>query len=334
MKRRILPALFVLMLAVTAGSFVCGRFAVSPQEIVSTLHTWFTGGELDTLQQQSLGILLNLRLPRVLAALVIGGSLAISGCSYQAMFLNPLVSPGILGVLAGASFGAGLGIVFFSSWLLTQVLAFACACAAVVLSLFFAGIMRKSSLLVLILGGMVSTALFTSLISILKFIADPNRKLPELVYWLMGTFSRIDADTLLYLGLPMLAGILFLSCQGKAVNALSMGEEEALSLGVSVKWTRFVIIGTATCISALTVVLVGVVGWVGLVIPHIMRFLIGPDHRLLLPASAMGGAMFMVITDTLTRNVFSAELPVGVFTSLISLPIFIFSLRCSKGAWR
>lgn len=334
MKKKVLALLFALLLLATAGALFFGRFAFSPAEFFSVLCTWLGGGELSATQNQTLSIMLNVRLPRVLAALVIGGSLAASGCVYQAMFLNPLVSPGILGVLAGASFGAGIGIVFFSSWLATQVLAFVCACAAVGLSLLFASIMRRSSLLVLILGGMVSTAFFTSLTSVLKFLADPNKKLPELVYWLMGTFSRIDGGSLLFLGIPMLAGIVFLSCQGKNINALSMGEEEALSLGVSVRAVRFSIIGAATCISALTVVLVGVVGWVGLVIPHIMRFFIGPDHRLLVPAAAIGGAVFMVVTDSLTRNIFSAELPVGVFTSLISLPIFMLSLRYSKGTWR
>ena len=334
MKTSILAALLGILLLTTAGALFFGRFAFSPAEFLSVLHTWVTGGELSISQNQTMSIMFNVRLPRVLAALVIGASLASSGCVYQAMFLNPLVSPGILGVLAGASFGAGVGIVFFSSWMLTQVLAFVFACSAVGLSLMFASIMRKSTLLVLVLGGMVSTSFFTSLTSILKFIADPSKKLPELVYWLMGTFSRIDGTTLFWLAIPMLAGIAFLCGQGKNINALSMGEEEALSLGVPVKRLRFAIIATATCISALTVVMVGVVGWVGLVMPHIMRFLVGPDHRLLMPAAAMGGAVFMLVTDSLTRNLFSAELPVGVFTSLISLPLFVLSLRYSKGAWK
>ncbi|QQG66150.1 iron chelate uptake ABC transporter family permease subunit [Desulfobulbus oligotrophicus] len=169
----------------------------------------------------------------------------------------PLVSPGILGVLAGASFGAGLGIVLLSSWLATQILAFLFACLAVGLSCFLASFIRQSSLLVLILGGMVSTSFFTALTSLLKFPADPNRQLPELVYWLMGTFSRVETSSLYLISLPMPAGIFFICLHGKLINPLSMGDEEAASLGVDVRAVRLRLIIVATLISALSVVLVG-----------------------------------------------------------------------------
>lgn len=246
----------------------------------------------------------------------------------------PLVSPGILGVLAGASFGAGLGIVLLSSWLATQILAFLFACLAVGLSCFLASFIRQSSLLVLILGGMVSTSFFTALTSLLKFPADPNRQLPELVYWLMGTFSRVETSSLYLISLPMLAGIFFICLHGKLINALSMGDEEAASLGVDVRAVRLRLIIVATLISALSVVLVGIVGWVGLVIPHVLRFLIGSDNRLLVPAAALGGGLYLLATDALARTMFSAELPTGVFTSLISLPLFVFSLRKSQVPWK
>ena len=335
MKKRPLLLLAALMLASTILALFLGRFSFSPAEFFSIVNGWLSGDQLSPLQEQTLLIMVNVRLPRIIAALSIGASLAVSGTVYQAMFLNPLVSPGILGVLAGASCGAGIGIVFFpASWLATQVLAFVFACLAVGMSLFFAAFMRKSSLLVLILGGMISTSFFTSLTSMLKFLADPNKQLPELIYWLMGTFSRIEGFTLVILGIPMLLGIFFLILHGKIINALSMGDEEALSLGVQVRPMRLRIIAAATFISALSVVLVGVVGWIGLIIPHIMRFLVGTDNRLLLPAAAMGGATFLMLTDLLTRNLFTAELPIGVYTALISLPLFAVSLRYSKGSWK
>lgn len=334
MKKHPLLLLCCLLVATVLSALFLGRYAASPGVILDAVWALANGHTLDAETRTLVSMLLNVRLPRVLAALIVGAALAVSGTVYQAMFLNPLVSPGILGVLAGASFGAGLGIVVFSSWLATQALAFVFAALAVGMSLFFAAFMRKSSLLVLILGGMISTSFFTSLTSFLKFVADPNRQLPELTYWLMGTFARIDGFTLLLAGLPMLACIVFLAMHGKIINALSMGDEEALSLGVPVRAMRLRIIAAATFISAMTVVLVGVVGWVGLVIPHILRFLVGPDNRLLLPASAIGGALFMTATDMLARNILTAELPIGIFTSLISLPIFVVSLRFSKGTWR
>ena len=335
MNRRTLFLLLGLLTVTALLALFVGRFSADPGMIVKALHAWVSGTDLpDPHEQAVVSMMVNVRLPRIMAALIIGAALATSGTVYQAMFLNPLVSPGILGVLAGASFGAALGIVVFSSWLATQVLAFIFAALAVCMSLFFAAFMRKSSLLVLILGGMISTSFFTSMTALVKFVADQERQLPELTYWLMGTFSRIDGLTLVTLGIPMLAGIIFLCMHGKIINALSMGDEEAQSMGVPVRAMRMRIIAVATCISALTVVLVGVVGWVGLVIPHILRFLVGPDNRVLLPAAAIGGAVFMMTTDMLARNLFTAELPIGVFTSLISLPIFILSLRFSKGGWR
>jgi iron complex transport system permease protein len=334
MKKRPFPFLFCLLLAVAALALFAGRFPFSPLAFFTALGDWLAGRELTAPQNQMIMVMLNVRLPRVLAALIIGAALSVSGAAYQALFLNPLVSPGILGVLAGASFGAGLGIVFMSSWASIQALAFIFACLAVLMSLGFASFMRKSSLLVLVLGGMITSAFFTSLTTMLKFIADPNRQLPELTYWLMGTFSRLDGYNLFLLGLPMLAGIVFLSLHGKIINALSMGEEEARALGVPVKNMRLRIIAAATLISALTVSLAGIVGWVGLVIPHILRFSLGPDNRVLLPAAALAGAVYLTVMDMLARNLFTAELPIGVFTSLISLPIFALSLRYSGRIWK
>lgn len=335
MKRKTLPLLFALVAVVGLLALFAGRFEAGPEAILNALAAWATGGEAaDAGEQAVLTMLLKVRLPRVAAALIIGAGLAVSGTVYQAMFLNPLVSPGILGVLAGASFGAALGIVVFNSWAATQILAFAFAALAVVMSLGLASFMRKSSLLVLILGGMISASFFTSLTALLKFTADQERQLPELTYWLMGTFSRIAGNDILLLGTPMLAGIMYLCLHGKVINAMSMGDEEAMSLGVPVKSMRFRIIAAATLVSALTVVLAGVVGWVGLVIPHILRFLLGPDNRTLIPAAAAGGAVFMVATDLLARTISTAELPIGVFTALVSLPIFVVSLRYSRGSWQ
>ena len=315
-------------------SLLIGRYGFSFHDLLSLSKALLAGQELTIKQHEILLVLIKIRLPRIVAAILVGAGLAVSGGAYQAMFLNPLVSPGILGVLSGASFGAALGIVFFRSIIMTQVLAFCMGCAAVGLAILLSTLVRRSSLLVMLLGGMISAALFGSLTSLLKFLADPNKELPELVYWLMGSFARVNEETLVWIGLPIIGLIIYLSAQGKVANVLSMGDEEALSLGVAVKRTRLQIILAATLLSALTVILTGIIQWVGLVIPHIMRFAVGPDNRVLLPASAIGGAVFMLGTDAVVRSVSTAELPIGVFTSLVALPLFILSLYVNRRNWR
>lgn len=333
MKRSLIT--FLLFCALTLVMLLLvGRYGFSFSELWELLRALLAGQDLSPEQRELWVVITQVRMPRVLGAILVGAALAVSGGVYQAMFLNPLVSPGILGVLSGASFGAAIGIVFFRSIIMTQFMAFAMGCAAVGLALLLASFFRKSSLLVLLLGGMISSALFASLTSLLKFIADPNRELPELVYWLMGSFARVNEETLLWVGLPMLALIIYLSAQGKVANVLSMGDEEALSMGISVKRTRLKIILAATLLSALAVILTGTIQWVGLVIPHMMRFVVGPNNRVLLPASALGGAVFMLATDAVVRSVYTAELPIGVFTSLVALPLFMLSLYVNKGGWR
>ncbi|MDR2401181.1 MAG: iron ABC transporter permease [Deferribacteraceae bacterium] len=323
-----------LLLLVFLISLTSGRYPLSIGEIFEAVYQWGSGGKLTDRQDEILFLLTDIRLPRICAAILVGAALSVSGTVYQAMFVNPLVSPSILGVLSGASFGAALGIVVFNSWFLTQFLAFAFACAAVSLAVLFSLLFRRSSILVLILGGMVVGAFFTSLTSLLKYAADPDNQLPELVYWLMGSFTHANNDNLLKVGVISILGIVFLSLQGKTVNILSLGDEEAMSLGVNVKLTRIVFITAATFISASTVVLAGTISWVGLVVPHMLRFLTGPDNRKLLPLAAMGGALYMLSTDLMVRTFFAAELPVGIITSLVSLPLFIFAIVQNRGRWR
>lgn len=334
MRKYRLCLILLLLIATVFITLLTGRYPLSLSDLGELVAAFFTTAELDPARREALFVLTHIRIPRILAAMLVGAGLSVSGAAYQAMFLNPLVSPGILGVLAGASFGAGLGIVVFRSWVATQILAFGFGCAAVGLSLFFASFFRRNSLMVLLLGGMISGSLFTAFTSLLKFVADPNQQLPELVYWLMGSFARVDTTILLWVGLPMVMLIVYLCAQGKVTNVLSMGDEEALSMGICVKRTRLSIILAATLLSAFTVLLTGIIAWVGLVIPHIMRFVVGPNNRVLLPASAFGGAMFMLITDAVVRSVFTAELPIGVFTSLVALPLFVLSLAINKGGWR
>lgn len=326
MNRKVIGVMTVLLLVAVILVLPVGRFPVTVADIAEALFAWLSGQELDPRKEQILFLFFQVRLPRILAAMLVGASLSVSGTVYQNMFLNPLVSPGILGVLAGASCGAAVGIVVFSSWPITQALAFLGGLMGVSLSLFFSSLYPKARILALLVGGMVSGSFFTAITSIFKYMADPSRQLPELVYWLMGTLSRSDAGQLTWISPLMLLGLAYLVLSGKTLNVLSQGDEEAQALGIESGRTRLQFIGVATLICSLAVILAGIINWVGLVIPHVLRLMVGPDNRTLLPATALGGALFVLLTDTLVRSIWTVEFPLGIFTSLICMPLFAFSL--------
>ena len=277
-------------------------------------------------------IVFDIRLPRILAVILVGAALSVSGGAFQAMFVNPLVSPGILGVLAGASFGAALGIMISESWFGVQLFSFAFGFVAVLVALGVAKIYGRSGsqTILLVLGGVISSSLFSALLSTVKYVADPYNKLPTIVYWLMGSFSAVDMKTLSGVAIPLIFSTIALSLMGKYLNVLSLGDEDAKALGVRVVWVRNSAILLATLLSTLTVVVAGMIGWVGLIIPHIARFLVGADNRVLLPMCALLGATFLIIVDTLCRTSMSVEIPIGIATSLIGIPIFVFALKNAK----
>jgi len=279
-------------------------------------------------------IIFNIRLPRVLLAILIGAALAISGAVFQAMFVNPLVSPGILGVLSGASFGAALGMVLSEHWYIVQICAFLFGFVAV----FFAvlvGVMvpNNRSKVMLVLGGVISGALFTSLLSIVKYLADPYSTLPTIVYWLMGSLSMAQLNSVLLVSIPILLSIFGMIFLRKYFDLMSLGDEEAKALGVNVNLIRTVAIVLATIASSLCVVMAGIIGWVGLIIPHIIRMAIGPSHKLLIPLSAIVGGIFLLLADTVSRLALSVEVPIGIITSLIGIPIFIIVLKNARATW-
>ncbi|WP_373073043.1 FecCD family ABC transporter permease [Sulfurimonas sp.] len=279
-------------------------------------------------------IIAEIRLPRILLAILIGAALATSGAVFQAMFVNPLVSPGILGVLAGASFGAACGMLISENWFIVQIMAFVFGFIAVGFAVFVGSMVTSSrSTVMLVLGGVISGSLFTSLLSIVKYVADPYSTLPAIVYWLMGSLSMAQINEVLLVAIPILlsiAGMIFMS---KYFDLLSLGDEEAKALGVNVKLVRIVAIILATLASSLAVVMAGIIGWVGLIIPHIIRMAIGPAHRLLIPLSAIIGGAFLLAADAISRLALSVEIPIGILTSLIGIPIFIIVLKNARAAW-
>ncbi len=278
-------------------------------------------------------LIVQIRLPRVLVAVLVGAALSVSGAAYQAVFRNPLVSPGLLGVLAGAGFGAALGVLISGDWWVIQLLSFVMGMVAVVVGLSVAGLFGNTSLVMLVLGGIISGALFASLLSMVKYVADPYDQLPTIVYWLMGSLAQADMNRLAWYVLPMLGGMLVLMRLGRALDALTMGDDEALSLGVPVRQVRYGVIAAATLISALTVSLVGMIGWVGLIVPHITRMLVGPGNVRLLPACAVVGGLFLLAADALSRTLTSAEIPVGIVTELLGIPVFLLVLKRARQGW-
>jgi iron complex transport system permease protein len=328
--------LWVLAVAIAIASilsFGIGRYSVSPlttveilvSQVVDVPRHWTTQAET---------IVLVIRLPRIVAALLIGIALSTSGAAYQGLFRNPLVSPDILGVSAGAGFGASIGILFGVGPAGVQALAFACGLVAVLLTYAVAlrfGRAGETSL-ALILSGIIIGAMFSAFISAIKFVADPDNTLPAITYWLMGTLSTIAPNDIHVAVAPILIGFAVLMLLRWNLNIMAFGEEEARSLGVSTLLVRSSVIVSATLMTASAVAISGVIGLVGLIVPHIARTYLGPNFSILIPGSALFGALFVILMDTLARSLFSVELPLGVLTEIVGAPFFLFLLsRAGKG---
>lgn len=330
--RWLIAPLLALVAALIALSF--GRYPVSAWE---TMHFLVAVIGLATMEPERYALLYNLiieiRLPRVLAAILIGAALSVSGAAYQALFRNPLVSPGILGVLAGASAGAALGILMDGNWLVIQTSAFVMGLTAVGIGVGIAHLFGGGSIIMLILGGILSGALFASLLTVVKYVADPYSQLPTIVYWLMGSLGHANFDDITWAAIPIAAGIVLLCLMGRALDALSMGDDEARALGVPVTTVRLATIVAATLISAMTVSIAGMIGWIGLIVPHFARLLVGPGNARLLPAAASLGAAFLLFADGLARNLFTAELPIGIVTELLGIPVFLIVLHRVRRGW-
>lgn len=326
--------LMLALLGMTAVSLAVGRYPLSLADIWEFLQASVGLRDIGSERYALLyNIIVEIRLPRVLAAILIGAALAISGASFQAVFRNPLVSPGILGVLGGASFGAALGLLLSDQWLVIQLLAFTMALLAVGFGVFIANLFGPTTMVTLVLGGIISGALFTALLSITKYTADPYNELPAIVYWLMGSLQAVQLTHITAVAIPIIAGIVVLTLLGHALDALSMGDDEARSLGVPVTAVRYGVIIMATLISALSVSIAGIIGWVGLVVPNFARLAFGPANTRLLPLSALIGSLFLLSADLITRVITPAEIPIGIVTELLGIPAFLLVLGRARRAW-
>lgn len=329
---RYIIGLIIILILIALFSLSLGQYELSISQIIDFFLYKMNIGTVDNaLLMQN--IIIEIRFPRIIGSILIGASLAVSGVAFQSMFKNPLVSPGILGVLSGASFGAALGMIFFKKFILVQAASLSFGILAVFIALFISMFNKQNQLIFLILGGVISSAFFSSLLSITKYMADPYDELPAIVYWLMGSLALIDKNTIYVVSIPILLGIASIIFLSKYLNILSLGDEEARSLGVNVKLMRSIIILITTLISALTVVLAGMIGWVGLVIPHIARLLFGSNNIIIVPIAALIGGIYLLVIDDLSRTMFNIEIPIGILTSLIGIPFFAYALKNTKKGW-
>jgi iron complex transport system permease protein len=308
------------------AAVMIGPYSLSPAQTLAALL-----GQGD---RQAEIVIWNIRLPRVAAALLVGAALAAAGASYQALFRNPLVSPDILGVSAGAGLGAVAGIFLSLPVAAIQASAFVGGMVAVGFVTLVASMVQNTDrTLTLVLIGVVIGALAGAATSLLKVMADPYDQLPAITFWLLGSLAAITTEDILPALPIVLIGLVPLALLRWRINVLSLGDEEARALGVEVGRTRFLVIAAATLITTSVTALAGVVGWVGLVIPHIARMLVGPGFGRLLPVSALIGAGYLLIVDTLARTIAQVEVPLGILTAVIGAPFFVWLLARGRQGW-
>lgn len=315
-------------------SLFIGRFNVSINDTLKILGNYFFNLNFDkTWTDSAAKVIIEVRFPRAVMAALIGAGLSVSGAAYQGMFHNPLVSPFILGVSAGASFGAALGIVLGVPYLQIQILSFVFGIVAVLITFFLSHIYKSTPVLMLVLAGTVVSAFFQALLSIIKFTADGDEKLPAITFWLMGSLGSVSLQDLSLSIIPIILSIIGLLLVGWRINVLSMGDREARSLGIHTERLKAIIIILSTIITATAVSVCGIIGWVGQVIPHFCRMIVGPDHKRLLLATVFVGATYIIIVDNLCRVLAATEIPIGILTAIIGAPIFAYLLRKTKGGW-
>jgi iron complex transport system permease protein len=306
------------------GGICLGRLSIAPGGVLDSIVAWLRGATTETLEER---IVLLVRAPRVLIAALAGIGLAMAGAALQGLFRNPLVSPDILGITAGAAFGGALAILLGESSTVLIGSAFLFGVIALLLVGFISRVDGRSDTMTVVLAGVVVAAMFTALVSLVQFVADPDSTLPAIVAWLMGSFAATTWFRVAIAAPPVLIGVAGLMLLRFRLNLLSLGEDEAKSFGIRVERERWIVFLLVALISGGVVSVSGIVGWVGLVIPHAARLLVGPDHRILIPASGLLGGAYLVAIDTVARNASAAEIPLGVLTAAVGAPIFAILLR-------
>lgn len=313
----------ILFLVVIVLSFSVGRYPIKFYDVIKVilnkLNVYFI-----SINETSETIIWNIRIPRVLAAILIGAGISTSGALFQGLFKNPMVSPDMLGATQGSAFGAALGILLSLNFYLITVMSFITGLISVTITYIISKIFKSDRILGLVLAGIMIGSIFSSGISFIKLIADTENQLPGITYWLMGSLASIKIVDVKFIFLPIIFGLIISNLYKWEINIFTMGEEEAKSLGVNTEMVRMIIIFVATLMTASSVSVSGVIGWIGLIIPHFTRLIFGDDYRNVIPASGIIGATFLLVVDGFCRNLATSEIPIGILTSFIGAPIFLF----------
>lgn len=318
-----LAAMVVLFAVCFFGSFMLGRYPIEPWTLIRVLASRVIPVTPDWPSQVET-VLFNVRLPRVLMAALIGAGLAAAGAAYQGIFKNPMVSPDVLGASSGAGFGAALGLFLSFSYQGVSFLAFVLGLSAVGAVCLISSRVKYNQTLGLVLAGMMISSLFTAAVSFLKLVADPNNTLPVITYWLMGSLASIRPKDLAFAAPWIIGGIIPIYLLRWKINVLTLGEEEARCIGVNTSAVRLAVVLCATLITSAAVSVSGLIGWVGLVIPHFARMLVGSDYRKMLPASLLLGASFLLVVDNFARLLATSEIPIGILTAFVGAPFFLW----------
>ena len=314
-------------------SMSIGHYEISAYEVLDMLFSKLTASEMRYGEMMQT-VVFEVRLPRVILAMMVGCSLSVSGAVYQCVFKNPMASPNILGTSSGAGLGTALAIIFSFGAIYTQMISFAFGLLAVAITYAIsAKIGRRGNLiLVFVLTGILVSTVFQALISLVKYTADPYEKLPAITFWLMGSLSTAGKNDILIILIPFLLGIVPLFLMRWRLNILSLGDDDVKCLGIDVRNLRLIVIGCSTLLTASCVSVAGIIGWVGLIVPHIARMLVGSNFIALLPGSALIGATYLLLIDDAARGIFKAEIPLSILTALIGAPYFIYLLVKTKDA--
>ena len=326
-----MAVLLVVLVTVYLFSFLIGSVDISVGEVVDILRSKVMPVEpyWDKVTDR---IMTGVRFPQITLSVLIGGALSVSGASYQTVFKNPMVSSDILGVSAGAGFGAALAMLNGCTWWEIQLAAFVCGAAAVATTYIIGQVFGRSNLTVLVLAGVVVSSFFQALLSIVKTLADTDSVLPSITFWLMGSLNKGDNNDLLMMLPAAVVSMALLFAFRHKIDALAAGQDEALAMGVNVNLVRGVVILASTLMTACAVSVAGIIGWIGMVVPHIARALTGASYPKLIATSFVVGGLFLLLIDDLVRGCFS-DLPLGVLTALIGTPVFVFLLVRTRKEW-
>jgi iron complex transport system permease protein len=315
--------IFCCLVASLLAALSVGRYVIPFKEVCGILASYVVSVEPYWTDIQYRVVTL-IRMPRVMGAGLAGATLAMAGAALQGILKNPLVSPQVIGVSSGAAFGGVLAILLFESSLATMGLAYGGGLFSLIAVWVLCNRGRGTSPLSLVLGGIIINAFFTALISLIEYVADPYDKLPAIVVWLMGSFASLSYDKLFRSAPPLLLAGTLLWLLRFRISVLSLGSEEAQSLGIDVTRTRWLVMAVVAMVASATVAMAGVVGWIGLVVPHIARMFVGNDHKRLIPLSCFLGGVYTILVDTLARTLVEVEIPMGVLTALVGTPLFAF----------